>query len=92
MRILNGQTVASEEERLDRGEWELMWALRDLPPGPRKQSLMQLLHAVVDFVSDPGCGEAQADGVPCATASSDCAQCRRVDGCLHELAAALRRW
>lgn len=85
MRIVSGQPApAVEQQRLsvDQAEWDLLWALRDVPSGPRKDILMQLLRDIVSFVGEPGCAESQADGVPCSSPSTDCAQCRRVDSCL----------
>jgi hypothetical protein len=86
MRIVNSYQRPPEAElrrvSLAADEWELVWDLREVPSGPRKAALMQLLRDIVSFVADPGCAEAQADGVPCSSVSSECAQCRRVDACL----------
>lgn len=86
MRIVNGQERSPQAEprrvALAADEWELVWDLREVPSGPRRAALMQLLRDIVSFVAQPGCAEAQADGVPCDTVTSECAQCRRVDACL----------
>jgi hypothetical protein len=85
MRIVSGQLTPPEQRQrlsVDQSEWELVWALRDVPAGPRKDILTQLLRDIVSFVGEPGCAESQADGVPCSSPSTDCAKCRRVDSCL----------
>ena len=86
MRTVNSYQKPPEAElrrvSLAADEWELVWDSREVPSGPRKAALMRLLRDIVAFVAQPGCAEAQADGVPCSTASSDCAQCRRVEDCL----------
>jgi hypothetical protein len=75
---------------LSRQEWDLLWTVRAVAPGALKDSLMRLLMAVAEFVREPGCAEAQADGVPCDSASSDCEQCRRVTARLERLSVSLR--
>lgn len=93
MRIVpgsNGTAGAAEPPQrlaLDREEWELVWALREVPAGGLKSSTVRLLREIVDFVGHPACAESQADGVPCTSVSKDCTQCQKVDallGLLHE--------
>ena len=62
---------------LSRQEWDLLWTVRAVAPGALKDSLMRLLMEVAEFVREPGCAEAQADGVPCDSVHADCECCGR---------------
>jgi hypothetical protein len=93
MRIVNGSNEAAgaaqapPRRALDRAEWDLVWALREVPPGELKRSMVALLREIVAFVGHPTCAESQADGVPCSSVSRECTQCQRVDallGLLHD--------
>ncbi len=66
-------------------EWRLVQALRELPPSALRERLVMLLDELVDFVREPHCPEMQADGVPCATATAACDQCRQLTGLLEAL-------
>lgn len=70
---------------LDRDEWDLVWALREVPAGQLRSSTLRLLREIVDFAGHPSCAEAQADGVPCTTVARDCTQCQKVDALLDLL-------
>jgi hypothetical protein len=63
---------------LDEEEWRLLRCLREVPRNPLRRRLYPLVQDLVDFVTSPGCAEAQADGVPCASADADCERCQRV--------------
>jgi hypothetical protein len=85
MRSVTGTPGAAAEPQrvaLDPDEWDLVWALREVPAGGLKTSTMRLLREIVGFAGHPSCAEAQADGVPCATVAGDCAQCQKVDALL----------
>lgn len=75
---------------LSREEWRLVSALRDLPPSPLRDRLMALLDELVDFVREPQCAEAQADGVPCETVRMACDQCQQLISLLELLRTGLR--
>ena len=66
-------------------ERRIVSALRDLPPGPLKELLAQVMTRLADLVREPGCPEMQADGVPCAVATADCEQCRKLKQMLEYL-------
>ncbi len=68
-------------------ERRIVAALRDLPPGQARDLLDEILDQLLTFARDPHCAEMQADGVPCASPSSDCEECAR----LKEILAGLRR-
>lgn len=76
-------------------EWDLVAALRGLPPGPLRARVEQLLRDVVAFVREPGCAEMQADGVPCTTATAQCDQCvhlaAMIDGLAKRASSAVQR-
>ena len=94
MRILNGPETqaegASQRALLDRDEWDLVWALREVPAGGLKDATVRLLREIVAFVGHPSCAQSQADGVPCTSVSSECAECRKVDALLGMLHDSLR--
>ncbi len=66
-------------------ERRIVSALRDLPPSPLKDLLAQVLTRLVDLVRAPTCPEMQADGVPCASVTADCEQCRKLKQVLESL-------
>jgi hypothetical protein len=68
-------------------EQRLIWAYRDVPTGQPRELLGQVLTALCELVREPHCAQVQADGVPCTTPTSDCAECLR----LKEVLADLRR-
>ena len=76
---------------LAREEWRLVCALRDLSPGPLRDRLTALIDELVDFVGEPQCPEAQADGVPCETARMACDQCQQVMALFEMLRTGIRR-
>lgn len=59
-------------------EWGLVARLRDVPDGRLHRDLVALLWDLLGFASEPGCRDAQADGVPCASARSSCDECQRI--------------
>jgi hypothetical protein len=65
---------------LEAEEWRLICSLREVPPSPLRDDLMQAIGALVDFAREPGCPEMQADGVPCTDAQQACDRCRKVVG------------
>jgi len=71
-------------------EWMLVNTLRDLPQSAMRDRFFALLGELLRFVGDPRCAETQADGVPCASATVACDQCRKVVGILDALQARLR--
>jgi hypothetical protein len=66
-------------------ERRIISALRDLPPSPLKDLLAQVVTRLVDFATNPGCPEMQADGVPCSSPTADCEQCRQLKEVLVSL-------
>lgn len=71
-------------------EWSLVTSLREIPEGELKSALDELIWGLVAFVREPACAQVQADGVPCASAASDCETCRRVQGVLARMSSELR--
>lgn len=72
-------------EGLSTEERDLVLALRDIPPSPLRDLFRALVGELVEFVSQPGCGEMQADGVPCASADAACDECRKLTTLLEGL-------
>lgn len=72
---------------VSREEWVLLAALRDLPDTHARELATKVIREVLELAREPHCAEMQADGVPCPTASNDCASCRQLEVAL----AALRR-
>ncbi len=71
--------VITPEER------RIISSMRDLPPSPLKDLLAQVMARLVELVREPSCPEMQADGVPCKSSSSDCAECRKLMAVLETL-------
>lgn len=76
---------AGHRDTLDDDEWRVVCAMRELPDSHVSDSFRALLRALADFVADPQCSEAQADGVPCADSHAACAECRRAAAVLTKL-------
>jgi hypothetical protein len=74
---------------LRRAEEELVRTLREIPEGPLKRELIEVMQELADLVRSPSCPEAQADGVPCATAATACEDCQHVVEILASLRLAL---
>ncbi|RKZ12204.1 hypothetical protein DRQ53_03370 [bacterium] len=66
-------------------EARILTALRETPDGPLKTRLEQFLVELTHMVSEPGCSEIQADGIPCGAASADCTECLALDKMLATL-------
>ncbi len=64
--------VLTEDER------RLLATLRALPNGPLRDHVWTMLDGVSRLLHEPHCSQVQADGVPCARPSGECAQCHRV--------------
>ncbi len=79
------------QEGLSREEWDLVGRLREIPDGPVRSEVIELMNDIVDFVHDPTCREAQADGVPCLSVAIACEQCQQVVGVLAGLHRRLRK-
>ena len=72
-------------------EWSLVWRLREIAPGRLKNEVAAVLRQVLELAQEPRCSEAQADGVPCSSAESDCHDCQNVALRLSRVRAALGR-
>jgi hypothetical protein len=72
-------------------EQRLIWAYRDVPGGQPRELLAQVITALCELVREPRCAQVQADGVPCATPTSDCAECLRLKQVLADLHRDLQR-
>ena len=66
-------------------EWRRVAALRDLPESPLKQLTEEAIDRLLELARQPSCYEMQADGVPCASVSADCAECVKVKSVLAAL-------
>lgn len=77
--------VMTSEERA------VLNALRELPDGEARRELLALMRDLVGYLRDPRCPNAQADGVPCATASLACEECLRIPSVLAQLRRRLPR-
>lgn len=78
------------QESLSGEEWTLVNRLRGIPEGAERDELIALVSDLVEFVHDPHCAEAQADGVPCRSVQLDCAECQDVLQTLTTLRDCLR--
>ena len=70
-------------------EHQILSALRETPDGPLKTRLEQFLLELTQKVSQPGCAEIQADGIPCGDVSADCEECLALDKMLATLRSTL---
>ena len=70
---------------LTREEQKLLLALREMPPSRLRDLLTTLVSELLDFVSEPGCAEMQADGAPCPTVEVSCDECRKLTTILEGL-------
>ena len=77
-------------DELSVDEHALIGRLREIPEGPARTELLGLIQDLVNYVSDPRCGSAQADGVPCATVSGECEECQSVVRALATLHGCVR--
>jgi len=66
-------------------ERRLVETLRSIPPSPLRERLLALLSELLDFVSQPGCTEMQADGAPCSSAQAACDECHKLTRLLDGL-------
>jgi len=71
-------------------EWRLIARLREVPEGPLRSRLLELLDELVLFVREPRCPQVQGDGVPCAGIGVDCDECLHVSELLATLRARLQ--
>ena len=74
---------------LNATEQQILNALRETPDGPLKTRLEEFLLELTRMVSNPGCAEIQADGIPCGEASADCQECLALDKMLATLRSTL---
>lgn len=72
---------------LDAREFRVVTTLRDMPEGPLKARVQDLMDHLVTFARNPKCCEYQPDGVPCASAHNDCDTCQVVLQMLETLTA-----
>ena len=64
----------------------LVIALRGIPPeSPLKDVFATLVGELADFVAEPSCAEAQADGAPCPSTDAACDECRKLTSILEGL-------
>ena len=70
---------------LSREEQKLVLALREIPPSRLRDLMTTLVSELADFVADPRCAEAQADGAPCPTTDVSCDECRKLTSVLEGL-------
>ena len=75
--------------QLNATEQQILTALRETPDGPLKTRLEEFLLELTRMVSEPGCAEIQADGIPCGAASADCQECLALDKMLATLKSTL---
>ncbi|HXK12280.1 MAG TPA: hypothetical protein VMT70_21760 [Vicinamibacteria bacterium] len=66
-------------------EARLVLALRAVPPSRLRDLMTTLVSELADFVADPRCTEAQADGAPCPSPDAACDECRKVTSILEGL-------
>ena len=74
---------------LNATEQQILNALRETPDGPLKIKLEEFLLELTRMVSNPGCAEIQADGIPCGAVSADCEECLALDKMLATLKSTL---
>jgi hypothetical protein len=78
-----------EQTELTAEEQALLARLREVPAGPLRTSLVELLMDLAAFAREPSCAAAQADGVPCDSVHSTCDRCRDAVAVLDEIDSAL---
>ncbi len=61
-------------------ERRLILALREIPSSALRDKVVAVVHELADLATEPGCLEAQADGVPCGSEKNLCESCSRVLG------------
>lgn len=76
---------------LDDEEWHLIRALREIPPSPLRDRMSDAIDRLMAFVTNPGCPEIQADGVPCTSAQMSCDRCRVMLSVMDDLERRLQR-
>jgi hypothetical protein len=59
-------------------EWEVVCRLRDVPGGPLREEVLDIVTGLLRFAAAPTCSRAQSDGVPCASVQASCDECRLV--------------
>jgi hypothetical protein len=69
--------MSTLDPAVDHVEARLVAALRGLPPGDVREALLALVDDLAAFAQAPRCTDAQADGVPCTSASTQCDRCRK---------------
>jgi hypothetical protein len=72
-------------------EWQIIARLREVPESPLRETLFEFLGQLSDFVREPRCPEAQADGVPCGAVSTDCVECLAVQEMLDTLRSSVQK-
>jgi hypothetical protein len=91
MSLGSTHTHAPLHVALDDQEWHLLRELREIPPSPLRDRMLEVVDSLVAFVQNPGCPELQADGVPCLSPHTDCERCALVTGLLDDLHERIRR-
>jgi tRNA U54 and U55 pseudouridine synthase Pus10 len=69
-------------------EQDLIRGLRDIADSPLKGRILAVIDELVRLGREPRCADAQADGVPCGCAQSQCETCHgafeRVDALVEQ--------
>ncbi len=76
MTMPRGEPAPSRAEDFER-EALLIQRLRDELPPDAQARFFREFDRLLTLAAEPRCAEAQADGVPCGTAQSDCEDCGR---------------
>jgi hypothetical protein len=69
----------------------LIQRLRDALPPDTRAGFFREFDQLLCIAADPRCAEAQADGVPCGTADSNCEDCGRAIAWLARLRAEIAK-
>jgi hypothetical protein len=69
----------------------LIQRLRDALPPDTRAGFFREFDELLSIAADPRCAEAQADGVPCGTADSNCEDCGRAIAWLARLRAEIAK-
>ncbi len=80
-----------ENHVLSAWEWRILSRMREVPEGPLRDRLLNLLEELVALVQEPRCSQVQADGVPCGAVDADCEECLKVTELLDTLHGSLQR-